>query len=54
MAGLLGDMVKLDGNVEISGSIAYVSQQAWYVLLRKKKKKKKKKKKDRNLKGWIC
>jgi hypothetical protein len=33
MAALLGDMLKLDGTVEICGSIAYVSQQAWYVTL---------------------
>ena len=30
MAALLGDMVKLGGTTEMSGSIAYVSQQAWY------------------------
>jgi ABC transporter len=33
MAALLGDMHKLGGNVKICGSVAYVSQQAWYLRL---------------------
>lgn len=33
MAALLGEIKKLSGSAEVCGSIAYVSQQAWYVAL---------------------
>jgi ATP-binding cassette subfamily C (CFTR/MRP) protein 1 len=32
ISALLGEISKLSGEVEVCGSIAYVSQQAWYVM----------------------
>ena len=29
LSALIGDMIKLDGTIDVSGSIAYVPQQAW-------------------------
>ena len=29
LSALLGDMIRLEGEVKIKGSVAYVAQQAW-------------------------